>query len=145
MRSLALLCLVVVSCVIASPIYYEDFAMEDDDAVEVARQLMQLNPMIDGHNDLTMQYREQWEDRVFREPTADLDTIVPTLQTDVPRIREGLLSGQFWSVYVDCSHQVGLIEHPYTLIRIKFNGFGNLFSIEMLCEQQWNKSIHFIK
>lgn len=66
---------------------------------------MKDHPLVDGHNDLPHQYREQWEDRVY-ENSTDLETVVPTLQTDIPRLRVGEVGGQFWSIYVDCSHQV---------------------------------------
>ena len=77
----------------------------DDASLQEARRIMQENPLIDGHNDLPWQYRSQWEDRVYTNST-DLTTLVPTLQTDIPRLRSGEVQGQFWSVYVSCSHQV---------------------------------------
>jgi membrane dipeptidase len=50
--------------------------------------LLRTAPLIDGHNDLL------WEFRQGRDP-AD-----PTLMTDLPRLAEGGVGGQFWSVYV---------------------------------------------
>ena len=35
----------------------------------------------------------------------DLQTYQPKLQTDIPRLREGELGAQFWSVYVPCQTQ----------------------------------------
>ncbi|MGO3147599.1 MAG: dipeptidase [Leucobacter sp.] len=53
-------------------------------------------PVIDGHNDLA------WECRVQREyETTGLDGSVPELHTDLPRLFEGGVAGQFWSVWVD--------------------------------------------
>ena len=50
--------------------------------------LLRAAPLVDGHNDLL------WELRQGRDP-AD-----PTLMTDLPRMAEGGVGGQFWSVYV---------------------------------------------
>jgi len=59
-------------------------------------------PVIDGHNDLP------WEMRV--RATYDFDRIdigkpQPQLMTDIPRLREGRVGGQFWSVYVPADLQ----------------------------------------
>jgi membrane dipeptidase len=56
-----------------------------------------LRDVIDGHNDLP------WAMRVLCEydlDAVDLSSYVPSLQTDIPRLREGEVTGQFWSVYV---------------------------------------------
>jgi membrane dipeptidase len=55
--------------------------------------------MIDGHNDLAWAMLELAD--------HDLDAIdllagEPRLQTDLPRLRAGGVSGQFWSVFVPC-------------------------------------------
>ncbi|MBC9954750.1 dipeptidase [Leucobacter sp. cx-42] len=53
-------------------------------------------PVIDGHNDLA------WACRIDRAySVAELDTGVPNLQTDLPRLAAGNVGGQFWSVWVD--------------------------------------------
>jgi membrane dipeptidase len=51
--------------------------------------------VIDGHNDLP------WALRCHREGRLDgLDTGLPELHTDLPRLRAGQVGAQFWSVYV---------------------------------------------
>ncbi|GAA4552298.1 dipeptidase [Pseudonocardia xishanensis] len=57
--------------------------------------------LIDGHNDLP------WALRVFDGPEPDLAAGVPSLHTDLPRLREGGVGAQFWSVYVPCSYVGG--------------------------------------
>jgi membrane dipeptidase len=64
-----------------------------------ARELLAANPLIDGHNDLP------WTIRMSPEAAGDLDRYdlqmaPPPGQTDIPRLREGRVGGQFWSVYV---------------------------------------------
>lgn len=62
-----------------------------------ARGLHRQVPLIDGHNDLPWQYRK----RVGRVVSQiDIGESQPELHTDIPRLREGGLGGQFWSVYV---------------------------------------------
>jgi membrane dipeptidase len=52
-------------------------------------------PIIDGHNDLPMQLRARFGNRV-----DGLDETRPDLHTDIARLRAGGVGGQFWSVFV---------------------------------------------
>lgn len=66
----------------------------------VVRDVLRAVPLIDGHNDLPWQYRKQSNDfsRVkLAESTLDFK---PAWHTDIPRLRAGMVGGQFWSVYV---------------------------------------------
>ena len=56
------------------------------------------SPLIDGHNDYPWALRELDPGRDFA--TADISKPVPKLMTDIPRLRQGGVGGQFWSVYV---------------------------------------------
>jgi membrane dipeptidase len=61
------------------------------------RELLRTAPLIDGHNDLL------WALRELREKTGDeldVSQATPELQTDLPRLSEGCVGAQFWSVYV---------------------------------------------
>lgn len=64
--------------------------------------------VIDGHNDLPWQYKQRFSNRLapldITERHADLD---PPLHTDLPRLREGGVGAQFWSVYVPISEYGG--------------------------------------
>jgi membrane dipeptidase len=70
---------------------------EDAPPLEKARALHRRVPLIDGHNDLPWQYREQFQRAVS---ALDIAQPQPSLMTDIPRLREGGVGGQFWSVYV---------------------------------------------
>jgi len=65
--------------------------------LEEARAIHREVPLIDGHNDLPWQVREQFRGSVSN---LDLTKHQPKLMTDIPRLREGGVGGQFWSVYV---------------------------------------------
>jgi membrane dipeptidase len=61
------------------------------------RDVLRSAPLVDGHNDLL------WELRAARAdggPQPDVAERVDRLQTDLPRLDEGCVGGQFWSVYV---------------------------------------------
>lgn len=65
-----------------------------------ARQVLASSPLVDGHNDLP------WAMRYLA--AYDLDKIDPgkpveQTQTDLPRLRDGGVGAQFWSVYVPSS------------------------------------------
>ena len=69
----------------------------DPELLERARQLHKRIPLIDGHNDLPWQYRK----RVSRALSKiDISQSQPELHTDIRRLHEGGVGGQFWSVYV---------------------------------------------
>ena len=63
-----------------------------------ARRLLSTTPLIDGHNDLPWEIREYAEGPVD-VAAYDLRSRTPG-QTDLARLAEGKVGGQFWSVYV---------------------------------------------
>jgi membrane dipeptidase len=54
-------------------------------------------PLIDGHNDLLWELRQA---RLNDGAELAVDGPVEQLQTDLPRLADGCVGGQFWSVYV---------------------------------------------
>ncbi|MFK8042925.1 dipeptidase [Congregibacter sp.] len=57
--------------------------------------------VIDGHNDLPWQYHERFGNRLAPLDVADRhEDMEPPLHTDIPRLRDGGVGAQFWSVYV---------------------------------------------
>jgi membrane dipeptidase len=65
-------------------------------ALEQARALLQSTPLIDGHNDLPWVIREEAGGDVVAYDLASSKE----LDTDIPKLRAGLLGAQFWSVWV---------------------------------------------
>lgn len=64
-----------------------------EDAMKIHREAI----VVDGHNDLPWQFREK-KDLSFR--TIDIAKPQKNLHTDIPRLRQGGVGAQFWSVYV---------------------------------------------
>lgn len=73
-----------------------------EDPLERAKALHAKVPLIDGHNDLPWQIRRKANRDVW---VLDIAEPQPDLHTDIPRLREGMLGAQFWSVYVPVSMQ----------------------------------------
>lgn len=77
-----------------------------DDYRHRVEQVLLRTPLIDGHNDLPWEIRER-----FKSDLAAFDLKADTqhlpyppdgapLMTDIPRMRAGLMGGQFWSVWI---------------------------------------------
>ncbi len=68
--------------------------------LERAKALHRGTPLIDGHNDLPWQYRLKAQRAISRIDIGGRQDKMG-LHTDIPRLRQGGVGGQFWSVYVD--------------------------------------------
>jgi membrane dipeptidase len=67
-------------------------------------RILTAAPLIDGHNDLPYQYQERAKDHLAKiDLRQDQSKLTPPLHTDIPRLRQGRVGGQFWSVYVPTS------------------------------------------
>ncbi|MCX5048653.1 MULTISPECIES: dipeptidase [unclassified Streptomyces] len=95
-------------------------------SLEEARALLVEFPVVDGHNDLPWALRKVGYDLDVRDITQPQNA---HLHTDIPRLREGGVGAQYWSVYVrsdlpdavpatleqiDCVRQL-LARHPADL------------------------------
>jgi membrane dipeptidase len=68
------------------------------DHLEHAIEILERSPLIDGHNDLAIALRERVKS--IAVSGVDLRQRLDGLETDIPRLREGRVGGQFWSVWV---------------------------------------------
>jgi membrane dipeptidase len=66
--------------------------------------LLGKHPVWDGHNDLPWELREQ---SAYDLSAVDIAQRLTTTHTDLPRLREGGVGAQFWSVYVPAQLQGG--------------------------------------
>ena len=93
-RLFAAMVLVLASCAVTAN------AQTDAVAARVDRILREV-PLIDGHNDLPEQYEERVKNHLAQiDIRQDQSKLTPALHTDIPRLRQGRVGGQFWSVYV---------------------------------------------
>jgi membrane dipeptidase len=66
-------------------------------SLSLTRALLSRFPLIDGHNDLPWELRERYGSDLS---AGDLTRRLPDTHTDLPRLVEGGVGGQFWSVFV---------------------------------------------
>jgi membrane dipeptidase len=73
-------------------------AQSEDAALRRARAVLRTTPIVDTHNDLPWVIREKGT------PPRDVESYdiagKARFDTDIPRLREGMVGVQFWSVYV---------------------------------------------
>src|SRR5690349_7221720 len=83
-------CALVVACAVSAPVLAEDV-----DA-RVAR-VLKATPLIDGHNDWPDNLREREGDgRWTIDLRSGLDKRPVPYDTDIARLRKGMVGGQFW-------------------------------------------------
>ena len=64
-------------------------------------RVLKATPLIDGHNDWPGRLRGDWNEAWWSaDLAADLRTRLRPMHTDIPRLKQGRVGGQFWSVYV---------------------------------------------
>ena len=72
-------------------------ATAQTDYLARARALHKQSLLIDGHNDYPWALREH--DAARSLDTLDISRPQPSIMTDIARLKEGGIGGQFWSVY----------------------------------------------
>ncbi len=68
----------------------------DPELLERAKAILREVPLIDGHNDLPTSLLEVFGGDIS---LTDLARVQPELSADIPRLREGMVGAQFWSVW----------------------------------------------
>jgi membrane dipeptidase len=67
-------------------------------------RILRQTPLIDGHNDLPWEIKSSFGNNIDAvDLNADTRQLTPPLHTDIPRLRQGRVGAQFWSVYVPAS------------------------------------------
>ena len=88
-----------------------------DDFLDRVEKVLKATPLIDGHNDIPWQFRRRVNNDLGQlDLSTDLSLLKNPTQTDIPRLRHGLLGGQFWSVYVPINAYGGTSEHVQQVI-----------------------------
>jgi membrane dipeptidase len=71
---------------------------------QVAAAALKASPVVDGHNDVPEQLRDRFDNDLskfdFRNTLNTGGNGRIPMHTDLPRLRKGMVGGQFWSVYV---------------------------------------------
>ena len=98
--------------VVVSPVEAQPGAEREDEALRRAREILRTTPLIDGHNDLPWTIRDQAE--TPRDVEAYDIQEETTGDTDIPKLRAGQVSAQFWSVWVP-----GEIKEGYAKVQLE--------------------------
>ena len=64
-------------------------------------RILKVTPLIDGHNDIAEQLAESHKRSVANLASGTDKWPEHALMTDMARLRQGRVGGQFWSVYID--------------------------------------------
>ena len=89
-----------VVCAVGALAVLSGASQADDPYLARARALHLSVPMFDGHNDYAWEVRE----RAGKDPARlDIRNVRTDTMTDIPRLRQGGVGAQFWSVYVPAS------------------------------------------
>jgi membrane dipeptidase len=73
---------------------------QEDPHMAKAIRVLSRTPLIDGHNDLPWAIRQsKAAPHDVHAPANDLRGRAP-FQTDIPRLRQGMVGAQFWSLYI---------------------------------------------
>lgn len=90
--ALALALLLIPSALMAQ----DDRADYRDQAIRILERV----PLFDGHNDAPWQYRNRVGYKFSTLDFSDTSQLDQPMHTDIPRLREGRVGAQWWSVYV---------------------------------------------
>ena len=64
-------------------------------------RILRRTPLIDGHNDIAEQLAENYRRSIDGLASGTAERSPKPLMTDIGRLREGRVGGQFWSVYIN--------------------------------------------
>ena len=79
-----------------------DVPGSDPNMLDRAKALLEKAPLIDTHNDLPSMLLET---KAGDLTPFDMSKVQPTLCADLPRLREGRVGAQYWSVFVESATQ----------------------------------------
>ena len=134
-RLVAAICTVAL-CAVLPRIVLADETLEHGKAIELtdrAKQLHSAALVIDGHNDMPWEVRDQAQGDFDR---LDIAKWQPSLQTDIPRLRQGGVGAQFWSVWVPVKfgyRAIALSEtiHQIELVKKMINRYPDTFELAL--------------
>lgn len=89
------------SLAVGAPLAHAAPADPADPNLPRLKRVLAKTPLIDGHNDWAEALIDHAGDKAWSIDLRRLDT--GKYDTDIERIRQGMMGGQFWSVYVSAS------------------------------------------
>ncbi|KAL4887687.1 renal dipeptidase family [Aspergillus karnatakaensis] len=74
-------------------------------------EVLRLQPLTDGHNDFPFFILENYHNHIYQSNFSDQIELPD--QVDFPRLAEGRVRGQFWSVYIACNESSPEPDYEY--------------------------------
>ena len=112
MRRLAFALVPVLALLVLTP---SPARTQDADHRAMVERVLSSTPLIDGHNDLPWAIRgSDAAPKDVHAPEHDLRQRTP-FHTDIPRLREGMVGAQFWSVYIP----YGAVEEGAAMVQLE--------------------------
>lgn len=94
-----ILCSICIGLVVAGPAVAAAAQTPEPRTMERIDRILKRTPLIDGHNDLPWELRDKYDSRIV-DLQNGADRFEKPLMTDIARLHEGRVGGQFWSVYI---------------------------------------------
>ena len=73
------------------------------DYIDQAIEILESVPLFDGHNDVPWQYRNRVDYKFSELDFYDTTHLEQPMHSDIPRLRDGRVGAQWWSVYVSAN------------------------------------------
>ncbi|KAI0471050.1 dipeptidyl aminopeptidase [Xylariaceae sp. FL0804] len=97
-------------------LYGKDPVVDPQDYALRTEKILGSTPLIDGHNDLPYLLRLELQNKIYdRESFTFRDHFAS--HTDLVRMKEGRVGGQFWSVFVECPPASADLDDPTHSVR----------------------------
>ena len=91
--------LVAVACLLSGASAEGERSREE--GLREIEEILRTVPLVDGHNDVPWQYRERVQNHLEAlDLSTDTSQLEPPMHTDLPRLRQGGVGAQFWSVFI---------------------------------------------
>jgi len=91
--------LLICTVFITGSVYSQDREDYRDEAIEILESV----PLFDGHNDAPYQYRSRVGYKFSELDFHDTTQLENPMHTDIPRLKEGRVGAQWWSVFVSAN------------------------------------------
>ncbi|KAI1637560.1 dipeptidyl aminopeptidase [Biscogniauxia mediterranea] len=111
--SIGLLVFLGLSYVLAT-LYGRDPAVDPLDFASRTEKILKSTPLIDGHNDLPYLLRLELRNKIYDKSTFTFREHFAS-HTDLVRMKQGRVGGQFWSVFVECPDTAALDDPTHSV------------------------------
>ncbi|KUI53332.1 hypothetical protein VP1G_00776 [Cytospora mali] len=85
-----------------------------EDYAARTEMVLRTTPLIDGHNDLPFLLRLEFHNQIYDNKTFSFRDNLAS-HTDLARMKEGQVGGQFWSVFIECDDDKGLNDPTHVV------------------------------